>query len=273
VTPESLSPEHGKIRNLLYQNKHLGECLTHFENKTCETSQSETSPSLSISVSLHPSQCDAKVQRLPPAEEENEQAEKAQRATKPSSRSSSESAGLRPNKGQLPTEEASYLAPATQPSHSSTATTEWRNLSARYGPPARECSKPASAAHQRPTTHDAERSPQREGGATYISGANTPSPSTVDEPPDELNGLVQALAADYISSSSWTDFVEKFRGQEGDFHPQVKRIPHAAAELLEDLRVTRAKVTLSTPKWTMAQKEAALARGPHQSAHAHTAFL
>jgi hypothetical protein len=67
--------------------------------------------------------------------------------------------------------------------------------------------------------------------------------------------------------------VEKFWGQEGDFHHQYKRPPHATVELLEDLRVTGAKVTLSTPKWTMAQKEAALAQGPHQSANAHTAFL
>jgi hypothetical protein len=59
---------------------------------------------------------------------------------------------------------------------------------------------------------------------------------------------VQGLAEGYVSFSSWKKFVENFRGQEGDFHPQVKRIPHAAAELLEDLRITGAKVKLSTPK-------------------------
>jgi hypothetical protein len=121
---------------------------------------------------------------------------------------------------------------------------------------------PVMNMRQRPTTHDAERAPPREGGATYMSDASTPSPSTVDEPPDDINGLVQALALDYVSACSWTYFVEKFRGKEGDLHPQVKRLPRAVADFLEDLRVTGAKVTLSTPKWKMAQKEAALARGP-----------
>jgi hypothetical protein len=40
-----------------------------------------------------------------------------------------------------------------------------------------------------------------------------------------------------------------------------------------DLRVTRAKVTLNMPKWTMAQKEAALTRVPNKSANAYTSFL
>jgi hypothetical protein len=118
-----------------------------------------------------------------------------------------------------------------------------------------------------------EHPPPHEGGARHTPGASTPAPSTADELLDKINGLVQALAADYVSTSSWSEILEKFRGQEGDFHPQIKRLPHAAAELLEDLHVTVDKVKLSTPKWTMAQKEAALARGPHQSSDAHTAFL
>jgi hypothetical protein len=85
--------------------------------------------------------------------------------------------------------------------------------------------------------------------------------------------MVQCLAADYASSASWTEFVENFRGQQGDFHPHVRHIPHAAAALLDDLRVTGARVHLSTLRWTMAQKEAALERVPHQSAKAHTTFL
>jgi hypothetical protein len=91
-------------------------------------------------------------------------------------------------------------------------------------------------------------------------------------PVDEVKGLVQMLAEDYAAASSWTEFVENSRGKEGDFHPHVKRLLHAAVELLEDLRVTGARVKLSTPKLSMAQKKAALDRGPHQSARAHTAF-
>jgi hypothetical protein len=40
---------------------------------------------------------------------------------------------------------------------------------------------------------------------------------------DNLNAMVQRLAADYESAASWTEFVENFRGRQGDFHPQVKR--------------------------------------------------
>jgi hypothetical protein len=49
-------------------------------------------------------------------------------------------------------------------------------------------------------------------------------------PADGLEGLVQGLALDYDCARSWTEFVENFREQGGDYHPQVKRIPHAAAE-------------------------------------------
>jgi hypothetical protein len=94
VTPKSLSPEHGKIRNLRYQNKHLGECLTQSENKLCETSQSKTSPPSRTSASLHPFRHNVKVQRMPPSEEDKDKAEKAEKsqcATKPASRSASES--------------------------------------------------------------------------------------------------------------------------------------------------------------------------------------
>jgi hypothetical protein len=85
--------------------------------------------------------------------------------------------------------------------------------------------------------------------------------------------MVQRLAADYESAASWTEFVENFRGRKGDFHPQVKRIPHGTATLLENMRRNGASVQLSTPKWTMAQKEAALERGARQSANAHITFM
>jgi hypothetical protein len=54
-------------------------------------------------------------------------------------------------------------------------------------------------------------------------------------PDDELDDLVANLAAHYKASSSWTTFVENFRGDEGDFHPEVKSITHASAPLLDQL--------------------------------------
>jgi hypothetical protein len=90
---------------------------------------------------------------------------------------------------------------------------------------------------------------------------------------DELRDLVADLAAKYSAASSWTTCVENFRGDERYFHAEVKSIPHAAAPLLEQLRVTGAPVMLSTPPWSMQKKREALKRGPHQSACMHTAFL
>jgi hypothetical protein len=90
---------------------------------------------------------------------------------------------------------------------------------------------------------------------------------------DKLEVLIQALAEDYSNASSWMDFVENFRGKEGDFYPKVKHLPHSAAKLLEDLFVTEKRVQMSTQKWTKVQREAALNRGPHQSAKAQTVFM
>jgi hypothetical protein len=90
---------------------------------------------------------------------------------------------------------------------------------------------------------------------------------------DLLNDLVANLAAQYKATISWTTFVKKFRGDEGDFHPEVKSITHAAAPLLDQLRVTGAPVVLSTPPWSMHQKQEALKRGARQSANVYNAFL
>jgi hypothetical protein len=133
-------------------------------------------------------------------------------------------------------------------------------MPAHCGPPASKRVTRSTAARERPTPGNYKHARTKE--TTLAASA----------PPDELEGLVQGLAADYASASSWKEFVENFRGQEGDFHPQVKRIPHATAELLDELCVTGARVKMSTPKWKMAQKEADLERGPHKSATAHTAL-
>jgi hypothetical protein len=50
---------------------------------------------------------------------------------------------------------------------------------------------------------------------------------------NELDDLVSNLAAQYKEAISWTMFVENFRGNEGDFHPEVKSITHAVAPLLD----------------------------------------
>jgi hypothetical protein len=84
---------------------------------------------------------------------------------------------------------------------------------------------------------------------------------------------VAELAAQYQSASSGKTFVEKFSGDEGDFHAHVMLTPHAAAPLLKKLQVIGAPVVPGTPLWSMQKKQQALERGPHQSANAQNAFL
>jgi hypothetical protein len=152
-------------------------------------------------------------------------------------RAATKQATIHPNKGQPPNKDASSK-PIPQPRK---ATPEWRDLPAHYRPPASE----------RETQHSAERE-------RPPPDCSKPVPSSDAAPPDDLDTLVQALVADYASASSWKEFVEELCGKEGEFHPQVKRLLYATAELLEEFCVTGATVKLSTPKCSMAQKEAAL---------------
>jgi hypothetical protein len=240
---ESRSPAHGKIRNLRYQNKHLGECLTQFENKICEASKCATTKPLYTSTISQLEQRNTTDRRIPPAEEERELEERAQQANQPAIRSATEPAPIHPNKGQPPHKEASFIATENPPPHSRTTTTEWRNLPSQCGPPAQEQATPPSAAHKRPMPDYSKRAPR----ITTHVGLFHAGPAAVEEPPDALDGLVQALEADYVSASSWTEFLEKSGTSKAISTPQVKRLPNAASELLEDLRVTGANVKLSTP--------------------------
>jgi hypothetical protein len=55
-----------------------------------------------------------------------------------------------------------------------------------------------------------------------------------DPPPrDTLDDLVDETVANFKASSSWVDFVHKSRAPQSDFHPDVGRLPHRAAHLLD----------------------------------------
>ena len=58
-----------------------------------------------------------------------------------------------------------------------------------------------------------------------------------------------------------------------NFHPQVKKLRHKAARLLDHLHKRGANVTLSTPPWDDAHLENTMRRGPHKSAVEYSDFL
>ena len=56
-------------------------------------------------------------------------------------------------------------------------------------------------------------------------------------------------------------------------HPDVGSLPHPAAHLLDYLRRTGAAAIMTSPPLTLAEKDAAVARGCHQLAREHVEFL
>jgi hypothetical protein len=75
------------------------------------------------------------------------------------------------------------------------------------------------------------------------------------------------------SLAKWGEFVSQCRDPKGDFHPDVKHLPHHAARILGTPRKSRATVGMKTEHWYHQRKVDALKRGPHQSASFHRDFL
>jgi hypothetical protein len=96
---------------------------------------------------------------------------------------------------------------------------------------------------------------------------------TQDATLDESNTLIQEALDIFQSSNSWEEFVPKVRDARGDFHPDVGKVPHPAAHLLNRFQIAGSPVTCSGIPWTFAQKAEALTRGSRQSARQHIPFL
>jgi hypothetical protein len=111
-------------------------------------------------------------------------------------------------------------------------------------------------------------------------GATSSIPTCSGNPQDgcsdaraELNRLVQNSITAYESASTWGEFVAQCRDPKGDFHPEVKHLPHRAAHLLDTLQRSGATVGMKTEPWSHERKDETLRRGSHQSAMLHTDFL
>ena len=63
------------------------------------------------------------------------------------------------------------------------------------------------------------------------------------------------------------------RRKRSNFHPQVRKLRHRAARLLDHLHKRGANVTLSTPPWDDTRLESTIRRGPHKSANEYADFL
>jgi hypothetical protein len=111
---------------------------------------------------------------------------------------------------------------------------------------------------------------------TMTPTSPSPSPTEARDPPherDALDDLVRDAVETLKQSSSWEDFVARGQAPNGDLHPDVGKLPHRAAHLLNRLRVSGAPVETKSAPWTRQQKQEAIRRGPHQSAHQHVDFL
>jgi hypothetical protein len=84
--------------------------------------------------------------------------------------------------------------------------------------------------------------------------------------------LVLKASAAFTKAPSWEQFVDTVRPS-SDLHPDVRHVKHKAASLIDRLRRRGAPATLMSAPWSSQRKGAAIARGPHKSAHDHAAFL
>ena len=75
-----------------------------------------------------------------------------------------------------------------------------------------------------------------------------------------------------LATSGWANTFTTLRGPP-DLSPEVSRIRHPAARLLEHFRLHGVPVVTQTLPWTEEQLEAARKRGPHQSVQEYAEFL
>jgi hypothetical protein len=70
---------------------------------------------------------------------------------------------------------------------------------------------------------------------------------------DELNVLVEQMIADFESSATWGEFMSKLRDPRGDFHADVKLLPHRTSHMMDLLRSGGSTVGTKTVNWSNVQ--------------------
>ena len=92
---------------------------------------------------------------------------------------------------------------------------------------------------------------------------------------NKLDALGEFISLDtnlYLEMNSWTKFFHARKGR-SNLSPGLNRLRHRAANLLHRFATRGIPVLISAAPWTQAQKDAAILRGNHPSAHAFTTFL
>ena len=82
-------------------------------------------------------------------------------------------------------------------------------------------------------------------------------------------GWIPAMPA----SDNWEGFVATQRGIAPDISPQVRELKHPARDFLNHLRKHGVPVLFTTEPWNQERKDAAVQRGPHQSAKMEVEFV
>ena len=110
------------------------------------------------------------------------------------------------------------------------------------------------------------------GGRPHLASAGS---AQINVDPNKLDALGEFIKVDtdfYIDHGSWTDLFHARKGR-SNFHDNLLHLRHRAAPLLQQYSKRGVPVLISTKPWTLQQKDAAIRRGNHPSAHAFTDFL
>ena len=89
---------------------------------------------------------------------------------------------------------------------------------------------------------------------------------------DELGKLIEEATTRLSSSATFEDFVRQTQGP-SDLHSNVEHLDHPAADLLKQYRDRGVPMETTTDPWTSDRIQAALDRGPHQSANLYKDFV
>ena len=108
--------------------------------------------------------------------------------------------------------------------------------------------------------------------ASSFAASNRETPLILSEVQSENLGEYIVRDSSRLIDVGFEQLVRE-RRKRSNFHPQVKKLRHKAARLLDHLHKRGANVTLSTPPWDDARLEATMQRGPHKSAVEYVDFL
>lgn len=89
---------------------------------------------------------------------------------------------------------------------------------------------------------------------------------------DRLGKIVLQSMLAYRRLASWPQYANRVRGRKR-LSRRVKRLRHRAAQYLDRLRQQGAQAKVSGSPWTLERLEQCVARGPHKSAKAESAFV